>query len=125
MQACRAMRVIVDAERIAFAALDGSLVRELVQVGDGARNQSLAEATVPPGGETIEHLHRTSEEIYRFVSGAGQIVLGGEAADVRAGDTVLIPAGVRHKLINAGAKPLVLLCACSPPYSDDDTELFD
>jgi mannose-6-phosphate isomerase-like protein (cupin superfamily) len=125
MQACRAMRVIVDAERSAFATLDGSLVRELVQVGDGARNQSLAEATVPPGGETIEHLHRTSEEIYRFVSGAGRIVLGGEAADVRAGDMVLIPAGVRHKLMNRGAEPLVLLCACSPPYSDDDTELFD
>ena len=125
MQACRAMRVIVDAERSALATLDGSLVRELVQVGDGARNQSLAEATVPPGGETIEHLHRTSEEIYRFVSGAGRMVLGGEAADVRAGDTVLIPAGVRHKLINRGAEPLVLLCACSPPYSDDDTELFD
>jgi mannose-6-phosphate isomerase-like protein (cupin superfamily) len=59
------------------------------------------------------------------VSGAGRIVLGGEAADVRAGDMVLIPAGVRHKLMNRGAEPLVLLCACSPPYSDDDTELFD
>jgi mannose-6-phosphate isomerase-like protein (cupin superfamily) len=117
------MQVIADASRIPFETLDGSLVRELCQTGDGARNQSLAEATVPPGAATIEHLHRTSEEIYRFVSGSGRLRLADAEADVRAGDTVLIPPGTRHKLFNTGSEPLVILCACSPPYSDDDTEL--
>jgi mannose-6-phosphate isomerase-like protein (cupin superfamily) len=119
------MRVIADAERTPFRTLDGSSVRELVQVGDGARNQSLAEATVSPGGETIEHLHRTSEEVYRFVSGSGRMRLGDQEAEVRAGHTVVIPPRTRHKLINTGGEPLVVLCACSPPYSDDDTELCD
>ena len=41
-----------------------------------AVNQSLAEATVPPGGETVEHFHRTSEEIYYFTAGAGRMRLG-------------------------------------------------
>jgi mannose-6-phosphate isomerase-like protein (cupin superfamily) len=38
---------------------------------------------------------------------------------------VVIPPRTRHKLINTGGEPLVVLCACSPPYSDDDTELCD
>ena len=42
------------------------------QAGNAA-NQSLAEATVPPGSATIEHFHRTSEEIYLFLSGAGRM----------------------------------------------------
>jgi mannose-6-phosphate isomerase-like protein (cupin superfamily) len=117
------VKVVADSDREPFRTLDGSLVRELCQTRDGARNQSLAEATVAPGAETAAHLHRTSEEIYRFVSGSGRMRLGAEEAEVRAGDTVLIPPGTPHRLINTGNEPLVLLCACSPPYSDDDTEL--
>jgi mannose-6-phosphate isomerase-like protein (cupin superfamily) len=51
--------------------------------------------------------------------------LGGVEAEVRAGTTVLIPPGTPHKLINASNEPLVLLCACSPPYSDEDTVLCE
>ncbi len=50
--------------------------------------------------------------------------LGDEEAAVRAGDTVVIAPGTRHKLFNDGAEPLVLLCCCAPPYSDDDTVLL-
>jgi mannose-6-phosphate isomerase-like protein (cupin superfamily) len=107
-----------------FVTLDGSTVRELLQRHDGARNVSLAEAVVDPRAETVEHLHRTSEEIYHFVSGSGEIKLGEELFDVAAGETVLIPPGTPHKLWNPGPEPLVLLCACAPPYSDDDTQLL-
>jgi mannose-6-phosphate isomerase-like protein (cupin superfamily) len=112
-------------DREAFITADGSSIRELAGVPSGnSVNQSLAEATVPPGGETIEHFHRTSEEIYFFTAGAGRMRLGDEEAEVRAGDTVVIAPGVKHKLFNPGAEPLVLLCCCAPPYSDDDTVLL-
>ena len=107
-----------------FKTLDGSTVRELVQVGDGATAVSLAEAVVPVGGETIEHLHRASEEIYHFTAGAGRVRVGSEERDVGVGDSVLIEPGTPHKLWNDGDEPLVLLCACAPPYSDADTELL-
>ncbi len=113
------------ADRTPVTAPDGSVVRELVQVKDGAENQSLAEATVPPGGETILHLHRRSEEIYHFVSGSGRMTMGSEEKEIRAGDSILIPPGTPHKLVNTGDEPLVLLCCCSPPYTDDDTELLE
>ena len=80
-------------------------------------------ATVPPGGETAEHYHRISEEIFLFVSGMGTMRLDGEEAPVRAGDCVVIAPGAVHKLHNPGTEPLVLLCCCAPAYSHDDTVL--
>lgn len=120
------MRIDRLEQRESFITADGSSIRELAGIPTGnAQQQSLAEATVPPGGETIEHLHRTSEEIYLFQSGMGRMRLGDEEADVRAGDAVVIAPGARHKLWNAGPEPLVLLCCCSPAYSHDDTVLLE
>ena len=111
-------------DRESFITADGSSIRELAGIPSGnAVQQSLAEATVPPGGETVEHYHRTTEEIYLFTPGAGRMRLGEDEDDVRAGDAVVIPPGVKHKLWNPGAEPLVLLCCCAPPYRDADTVL--
>jgi mannose-6-phosphate isomerase-like protein (cupin superfamily) len=113
-------------QRESFVTADGSSIRELAGIPSGnAVQQSLAEATVPPSGETVEHYHRSTEEIYLFTSGAGRMRLGEEEEQVRAGDTVVIPPGTRHKLWNPGREPLVLLCCCAPPYRDDDTVLLD
>jgi mannose-6-phosphate isomerase-like protein (cupin superfamily) len=113
-------------DREPFVTADGSTIRELAGVPSGnAVNQSLAQATVPAGGETVEHYHRVAEEIYHFTAGAGRMRLGAQEADVRAGDTVVIAPGVPHKLWNPGPDPLVLLCCCAPPYSHDDTVLLE
>jgi mannose-6-phosphate isomerase-like protein (cupin superfamily) len=105
-----------------FTTLDGSQIRELAgPAWTAARNQSLAEATVPPAGETAEHYHPRTEELYYFVAGAGRMRLGDEEAEVGSGDCVVIPPGTPHKVWNHGEEPLVLLCCCAPAYSDDDT----
>ena len=109
-----------------FITLDGSSIRELAgPAWTDARNQSLAEARVPAGGATVEHFHRVSEEIYYFVSGSGRMRLGDEEAAISAGDCVVIPPGVRHKLWAAEDAELVLLCCCAPAYSDADTEMTE
>jgi mannose-6-phosphate isomerase-like protein (cupin superfamily) len=119
-----AMQTVRLEQREPFVTADGSTIRELAGLPSGnTRNQSLAEATVPPGGETAEHYHRTSEEIYLFTAGAGRMRLGSDEGDVRAGDCVAIPPGVRHKLWNPGDEPLVLLCCCAPAYTHEDTIL--
>ena len=105
-----------------FTTLDGSRIRELAgPAWTDARNQSLAEATLPPGGETAEHYHPVAEELYYFVSGSGRMCLGEQEDQVRAGDCVVIPPGTPHKLWNTGSAALVLLCCCAPAYSHDDT----
>ena len=120
------MEVVRAEEREPYVTRDGSTVREIAGPAPGnAVNQSLAEATVRPGGETVEHLHRSSEEIYRFVSGTGRMRLGDEESEVGAGDVVVIPPGIRHKLWNTGPRELVVLCSCAPPYSHEDTVLCE
>ena len=111
----------------AFVTLDGSTIREVAgPAWTPARNQSLAEATIPPGGETAEHYHVETEELYFFTSGAGRMRLGNEERAVKAGDCVVIPPGARHKLWNeSDAEPLVLLCCCAPAYRHEDTVLTE
>lgn len=119
-------RIVRRGEQAAFETKDGSTIQELAHPAfSAARGQSIAEATVPPGGETIAHRHPQAEEIYAFTAGRGRMQLGGEELEVEAGDTVVIPPGTPHKLWNPGPDPLVLVCACAPPYSDEDTELLE
>ena len=108
-----------------FITADGSTIRELAgPAWTAARHQSLAEATLEPGGETAEHYHPRAEELYYFVAGEGRMRLGRQdPAAVATGDCVVIPPGTPHKLWNTGEQPLVLLCCCAPAYSDDDTVL--
>ena len=90
----------------------------------GNRAQSLAEATVAPGAKTALHRHRATEEIYHITRGRGRMTLGTETLDVAPGDTVCIPPGTPHCIENTGRKALVILCACTPAYSDADTDLL-
>jgi mannose-6-phosphate isomerase-like protein (cupin superfamily) len=108
-----------------FTTLDGSTIREIAgPAWTPARNQSLAEATVPVGGRTVAHYHRVAEELYFFTAGRGRMTLGDEEREVAAGDCVVIPPGQVHGLVN-GAEPLVLLCCCAPAYAHEDTVLVE
>jgi mannose-6-phosphate isomerase-like protein (cupin superfamily) len=108
-----------------YQSLDGSQIRELMHPDEHpVQYQSLAEAIVLPGEATHLHRHRTSEEIYHFLDGRGLMVLGKECFDVGVGDTVLIPPGTSHRVANSGAEPLRFLCACTPAYRHEDTELL-
>jgi mannose-6-phosphate isomerase-like protein (cupin superfamily) len=109
-----------------FETLDGSTIREVAHPSwTPARNQSLAEATVPVGGETAAHYHREAEELYFFTAGRGRLRVGDDEREVGAGQCAVIPPGTVHKLWNTGSEPLVLLCCCAPAYSDDDTVLVE
>jgi mannose-6-phosphate isomerase-like protein (cupin superfamily) len=120
------MQIVRREEREPFITADGSWIRELAGVPSGnAGQQSLAEATVPAGGQTVAHRHRRAEEIYLFTAGSGRMRLGDEERPIRSGDCVVIPPGTPHKLWADAGEPLVLLCCCAPPYSDRDTELLE
>ena len=115
----------IHGEVEAYVTKDGSEIRELMHPSlHGNTRQSLAEATVQPGGRTRLHRHRVTEEIYHVTAGEGRMVLGAETLSVREGDTICIPPGTAHCIENTGAGPLKILCACSPAYSHDDTELL-
>jgi mannose-6-phosphate isomerase-like protein (cupin superfamily) len=105
-----------------FTTADGSTIRELFGPATmAARNQSLAEASLPAGGSTERHYHRETEEIYFVLEGTGELEVDGERADVAAGDAVLIPPGEWHQLTAARGSPVRILCCCAPAYRHEDT----
>lgn len=110
----------------AFITKDGSEIRELLAYRNSAiRNQSLAEARLPVGGSTQEHYHPQTEEIYYITHGTGRIRIAAETREVKAGDAIAIPPGLRHKLWNTGDEPLRLLCCCAPAYEHSDTVITE
>lgn len=65
------------------------------------------------GQATRGHRHPGQEEVYFFVSGTGQMVVGDEDSepfDVRSGDVILIPDGAFHRVINTGDLDMLFNC---------------
>jgi mannose-6-phosphate isomerase-like protein (cupin superfamily) len=108
-----------------YLTKDGSVIRELMHPAvHGNRAQSLAEASVAPGTCTALHRHRVTEEIYHITAGRGRMTLGARQFDVAPGDTVCIAPGTAHCIACRGEVPLKILCACTPAYAHEDTELL-
>jgi mannose-6-phosphate isomerase-like protein (cupin superfamily) len=120
------MDVINLADAAPFVTKDGSEIRELLAHRNSAiRNQSLAEARLPPGGATQPHYHPRAEEIYYLLEGRGRMQLEGEVREVGPGDAIAIPPGQRHQITNIGEGTLCFLCCCAPAYEHDDTIMVE
>jgi len=103
-----------------FVTKDGSKIRSILdRTNAPVENQSLAEASVPPGASTQRHYHKVSEEFYFILEGTGQMEIDGQARDVGPGDAILIPCGAWHTI--TAREPLRFLCCCAPPYAHEDT----
>ena len=55
-----------------------------------------------PGGEITEHVHPHQEERFIVLAGEARFTLDGRQHVARAGETVVVPAGVRHSEGNPG-----------------------
>lgn len=108
-----------------YITKDGSQIRELLHPEQHAiRQQSLAEAIVPPGATTLLHRHAVTEEIYHVTQGSGEMTLGDEKFAIAVGDSIAIAPGTPHCVSNTGSTALHILCCCAPAYSHADTELL-
>ena len=55
--------------------------------------------------ETVGHSHQ-GEEVYIFIEGEGQIMVGEDVSSIKEKDVTLIHRGVFHRVINLGNKKL-------------------
>lgn len=75
------------------------------------KNLVLSATALHPGQATRGHSHAGQEEVYYFVSGAGEMQLGEERFAVSTGDVVLIPDGEFHRVFNEnGFDDLYFVC---------------
>ncbi|MGW4828998.1 cupin domain-containing protein [Amycolatopsis sp. SB7-3] len=67
-----------------------------------------------PGELVTEHYHPYSEEFLHVVAGDLEMTLNGQMARLTAGDSLLVPIGVRHRLVNVGDLPAQVVFHLSP-----------
>ena len=105
-----------------FTTKDGSEIRELLAHRNSViRNQSLAEARLPVGGEHAGTL--SSEDRGDLLHHARHGKNPHRRRDARSQDRGCHrhSAGKRHKMWNTGNETLRLLCCCAPAYEHSDT----
>jgi putative monooxygenase len=83
----------------------------------GATTGFLGVLTLVPGEFVSEHYHPYSEEFLYVVSGSMTIRVDGEPIQVNAGEGLLVPMNVRHRVENDSDQPaecVFHLCPLAP-----------
>jgi mannose-6-phosphate isomerase-like protein (cupin superfamily) len=105
-------------------APDGSEVRVLCATERG----SMIRFTLQPGGVSKAVAHRTVEEIWYVVSGAGRLwrKLGDqeEITDLAPGLSLTIPPGTQFQFRNDGDAPLQIIGVTMPRWPGDEEAYF-
>jgi mannose-6-phosphate isomerase-like protein (cupin superfamily) len=87
--------------------------------------QSLAMAMFDVGGKTRPHMHPDCDETYVVQMGMATVWIGepdGKTVRklaVSTADTIIIPAGHPHHMVNTGHTPVGVAVMCSPPWRVD------
>ena len=99
-----------------------------------AKNSQLVVMAIQPGDEIGEETHHLDQFI-RLEEGQAQVVMDDESQVVQEDWAFVIPAGVKHNVINTGGNTLKLYSVYSPPEhkdgvvhatkSDEQEEHFD
>lgn len=84
-------------------------------------NTQLVLMSLLPGEEIGLETHGNHDQFFRIESGRGVVQLDDEEQALEDGSAVVVPAGVRHNVINRGQSPLRLYTLYSPPEHPDGT----
>ena len=80
---------------------------------------SITIARVEPGVTTAFHYLEGIDERHLAISGKGVMEVGDlKPQEIRSGDIVYIPAGVRQRVSNTGSEDLLFYCICTPPFDE-------
>jgi mannose-6-phosphate isomerase-like protein (cupin superfamily) len=77
--------------------------------------------SLKPGEDIGMEVHDNVDQFFRFDQGEGKVVIEGAEFDVTDGDSVVVPAGSNHNIINTGSGDLKLYTVYTPPNHPDGT----
>lgn len=101
----------------------GLIAHILLQRGDTpSDNLAITWVEVEPGHRQEPHSH-APEQVYVVMTGSGQMQVGDDFTNVKAGDLVFISSNVTHGIENTGSGKLVYLSASVPAF--DLEALYD
>ena len=95
---------------------DFGSVQWAVRDGDppGAE-QTVGLAAFEAGKGNVEHIHPNCEEVVYVLEGSVEHMLGEQQTRLEAGDLIVVPRGVPHRLFNDGSMPARTYIAFSSP----------
>ena len=83
-----------------------------------AKHSQLVLMSLKPQEEIGAETHKL-DQFFRVEEGSGEAVLDGVRTPIEAGFAVLVPAGVKHNIINTGSVALKLYTLYAPPNHRD------
>ena len=90
------------------------LMTFVVSGGDTDGRYALTDSTVPPGGESPNHVHYREDEAFWVLEGEIEVTVGGETITARPGSFVRLPRNIPHAYVNAGSTPVRFLTLMVP-----------
>lgn len=91
--------------------VQGASMAVMIGRNDNAPHFAMRSFAVEPGGHTPKHQHDYEHEVF-VVAGNAKVLLEGELHDLKAGDTVLVPANELHQFTvpHDASEPFRFLC---------------
>lgn len=87
-----------------------------------ATDMQLVLMSLAPGEEIGLETHPDNDQFFRFEAGEGEVRIAGDAFEVRDGDSVIVPKGSQHNVINRSqTEPLRFYTIYAPPHHPDGT----
>ncbi|MBI5676847.1 MAG: cupin domain-containing protein [Nitrospirae bacterium] len=105
----------------------GGVIYKILDIDNaGLKNIEIAMCIFEPGEIAALHYHNNMEEIYFILEGFGEIEANGKRHVIKAEDSLAIPAGVRHRVINtSNEQHLKFLSVNSPSWMPEDMIIVD
>lgn len=85
-----------------------------------AHNMQLVVMSLKPGEDIGAEVHEDNDQFFRFEEGKGEVHINDTVYQVGDGDTVIVPKGARHNVINTSTRDaLKLYTIYAPPHHKD------
>ena len=108
-----------DILNIEDKALQNNFFREVLYT---AQHSQLVVMSLLPDEDIGVEVHEVTDQFIRIEDGEGKAVLNGEEYPLSDGVAIVVPAGVKHNIINTSSeKKLKLYTVYSPAHHKDKT----
>jgi mannose-6-phosphate isomerase-like protein (cupin superfamily) len=93
---------------------------EVLQTGERSQTAMMTLKRGAATGDRAE-AHENSDQVLVILDGELEGEVGDERPQLRKGDVIIIPAGVKHRFVNRGDADAVTFNVYSPPAYPPDT----
>ena len=87
------------------------------------KHSQLVLMSLKPNEEIGMEVHEDNDQFFRFEAGEGKVIINGNEYEVVDGDTIIVPCGSEHNVINTSeSESLKMYTIYSPAHHKDGIE---